>query len=245
MTEEQWDACDKPLEMVKFLHEGGGLSPRKGRLCATACVRRIWPLLSHTRSRHAVELAERSVAEPSGEGDLCGASVRARQAFDDDLYAEREGAARDLRISPAASAAYAASSAVNACYHGPDQVVRHLVLVLEAASPTGLPSDPAEVTETSAQAAILRDIFGNPFRPLTPLSPSLLAWSDGLVVRLAEAAYQHRSLPSGHLDPDRLAVLADALEDAGCTDASLLEHLRGQKPHVRGCFAVDSVLGKG
>jgi hypothetical protein len=37
---------------------------------------------------------------------------------------------------------------------------------------------------------------------------------------------------------------ADALEDAGCTDADLLGHLHGPWPHVRGCWAVDLVLGK-
>ena len=81
-----------------------------------------------------------------------------------------------------------------------------------------------------------------PFRPLPPLAPSLLVWDGGLVVKLAEAAYDHRTLPSGHLEPDRLAVLCDALEDAGCTDATLLEHLRSEGPHVRGWWAVDAVL---
>ena len=55
----------------------------------------------------------------------------------------------------------------------------------------------------------------------------------------------NRSLPAGTLDPARLAVLADALEDAGCTDAGLLGHLRGPGPHVRGCWAVDLLIGKG
>ena len=54
-------------------------------------------------------------------------------------------------------------------------------------------------------------------------------------------AYDDRALPSGHLDPARLAVLADALED---TDEQILGHLRGPGPHVRGCAAVDAVLGK-
>jgi hypothetical protein len=61
---------------------------------------------------------------------------------------------------------------------------------------------------------------------------------------LARAAYWYRLLPSGHLDPARLAVLADDLEDAGCTDPDLLGHLRGPGPHVRGCWAVDLLLGK-
>jgi hypothetical protein len=54
-----------------------------------------------------------------------------------------------------------------------------------------------------------------------------------------------RSLPSGELDPARLAVLADALEDAGCTDAELPGHLHSAGPHVRGCRALDLILGKG
>jgi hypothetical protein len=61
---------------------------------------------------------------------------------------------------------------------------------------------------------------------------------------MANAIYDNRDLPSGHLDPARLAVLSDALTDAGCTDALLLGHLRGGGVHVRGCFAVDLVLGK-
>jgi hypothetical protein len=64
------------------------------------------------------------------------------------------------------------------------------------------------------------------------------------VVALAQAAYEQRELPAGTLDMARLAVLADALEDAGCTDADLLSHLRGPGPHVRGCWAVDLILGK-
>jgi hypothetical protein len=103
----------------------------------------------------------------------------------------------------------------------------------------------AGAAEGQAQAALLRDIFGPlPFRPLTPLSPSLLAWNDGLVVRLARSAYEGRILPSGHLELERLAVLADAFEEAGCAEPDLLAHLRGSGPHVRGCWAVDAVLGK-
>ena len=64
------------------------------------------------------------------------------------------------------------------------------------------------------------------------------------VVALANAAYDERELPSGHLDPARLAVLSDALEEAGCADADLLAHLRSPGPHVRGCWALDLVLGK-
>jgi hypothetical protein len=104
-------------------------------------------------------------------------------------------------------------------------------------------SEPAQQALTQAAAhhvALLRDIFGNPFRPVT-VSP---AWQSPTIVALAQAAYDERDLPAGTLDPARLAVLADALEEAGCTEQTLLDHLRGPGPHVRGCWAVDLVLGK-
>ena len=96
--------------------------------------------------------------------------------------------------------------------------------------------------ERIVQAGLLRDILGNPFRPATR-NPAWLTWSGGAVVNLARATYEHRALPEGTLDPTRLAVLADALLDAGCGDAELLGHLRAPGPHVRGCHAVDALLG--
>jgi hypothetical protein len=72
----------------------------------------------------------------------------------------------------------------------------------------------------------------------------LLGWREGTIQKLAEAAYHERLLPGGHLDPVRLSVLADALEESGCSEASLLEHLRGAGPHIRGCWAVDVLLGR-
>jgi predicted DNA-binding WGR domain protein len=64
------------------------------------------------------------------------------------------------------------------------------------------------------------------------------------ILALAQAAQTSAEMHGSLLDPARLAVLADALEEAGCTDAGLLEHLRGPGPHVRGCWAVDLLLGK-
>jgi hypothetical protein len=101
-------------------------------------------------------------------------------------------------------------------------------------------SQAALATEQEAQVTLLRDIF-NPFRPLPPFA-SAQPTADGL--GLARRAYEERHLPSGHLLPARLALLADMLTDAGCNDAELLEHLRGPGPHVRGCWAVDAVLEK-
>ena len=91
-----------------------------------------------------------------------------------------------------------------------------------------------------ADADLLRCIGGDPRRKIL-LDPVLMP----TVVALARAAYDERSMPSGELDPARLAVLADALEEAGCGDAKLLAHLRQPGLHVRGCFAVDALLGLG
>jgi hypothetical protein len=102
--------------------------------------------------------------------------------------------------------------------------------------------DDAKFAENKVQCQLLRDIFGDPSRPLQPIDPSLLIWNDGAVLKLAQAAYDERRLPSGELDPGRLAVLADALEEAGESDEQLLRHLRSAGPHVRGCVAVDAVL---
>ncbi|MFO0797467.1 MAG: hypothetical protein U0804_08310 [Gemmataceae bacterium] len=79
----------------------------------------------------------------------------------------------------------------------------------------------------------IRDILGNPFRPVA-LDP---AWRTEAVVGLATGIYADRAF-------DRLPVLADALEDAGCADADVLGHCRGPGPHARGCWVVDLLLGK-
>jgi hypothetical protein len=92
---------------------------------------------------------------------------------------------------------------------------------------------------------LLRDLFGpSPFREVR-LDPTWLAWQGSIVVQLARAAYDNRDLPiGGTLDGARLAVLADALEEAGCTDSDILEHCRRRAEHVRGCWVLDALLGK-
>jgi hypothetical protein len=94
-------------------------------------------------------------------------------------------------------------------------------------------AEKARVEEHKQQAALLRCIFGNPFRPVA-LDP---AWRTEAVVGLAAGIYADRAF-------DRLPVLADALEDAGCADADVLGHCRGPGPHARGCWVVDLLLGK-
>jgi hypothetical protein len=85
-------------------------------------------------------------------------------------------------------------------------------------------------------AALLRCVFGNPFCPVA-LDSSWLAWNDGTVVKLAQGIYEERAF-------DRLPVLADALEDVGCSDLDILGHCRSGGEHVRGCWVIDLLLGK-
>ena len=91
---------------------------------------------------------------------------------------------------------------------------------------------------------MFRDIFGNPFCLRTLIAPRWLAWNDGIVRRLAAAIYEERVLPQGTLAWNRLAILADALEEAGCTDNDILAHLRIPGPHVRGCYVIDLLLNR-
>ena len=94
------------------------------------------------------------------------------------------------------------------------------------------------------QADILRELYGcHLFRPVI-INPAWLAWSNRTVPKLAQTTYDERHLPTGHLDPARLAIMADALEEAGCVDPEILGHCRGPGPHVRGCWIVDLLLGK-
>ncbi len=99
----------------------------------------------------------------------------------------------------------------------------------------------ADIDPRPVIASLARCVFGSPFRHTA--STSFRVWDDARGV--AEAAYSERSLPSNQLDAARLAILADALEEAGCLDAELLAHLRSPGAHVRGCWALDLVLGRG
>jgi hypothetical protein len=86
--------------------------------------------------------------------------------------------------------------------------------------------------ETQEQAVLLRDIFGNPFRPVMPDR----SWLTPRSIDLARSMYDHRRFQD-------MSDLADALDDAGCTVREILDHCRGPGPHVRGCWVVDRVLG--
>ena len=88
-------------------------------------------------------------------------------------------------------------------------------------------------TEYPRLCELLRDIFGDLFRPVAFDA----AWWTPSVMALAQAIYDDRAF-------DRMPILADALEEAGCTNADILAHCRSSSPHVRGCWVVDLILGK-
>jgi hypothetical protein len=90
--------------------------------------------------------------------------------------------------------------------------------------------------EETFRTETLRCLFGNPYRPVQ-IQPAWLRWKDGTIPRLTLAIYDGRDFAS-------LPVLADALEEAGCTDADILGHCRGPEPHARGCWVVDALLGR-
>jgi hypothetical protein len=138
-----------------------------------------------------------------------------------EAYADRQASSKEVR---------AVRQAMRALHDSDHGRPSHLDCALHAASyACRRRADLLKVSSMAAQAA-----FYDPDS----------ARGDGTVRRLAQATYDERQLPSGTLDPARLAVLADALEEAGCDDPAILDHLRCVGPHFRGCFVLDAILAK-
>jgi hypothetical protein len=93
----------------------------------------------------------------------------------------------------------------------------------------------SSVTESVA-CELLREVIGNPFDQAT-INPEWLAWNGGQIVTLAQTIYDEERWQD-------MPVLADAVEEAGCTDERILAHCRQSDEHVRGCWLVDLLLGK-
>jgi len=208
MTEQQWLQSADPRPLWAFLGEQG--NGRKWRLFAVACCRRIWPCLKRRWPDQAmIEAAER-----------CADGKMAWQAILDTF-----GQIPLEQFNQDQLPRYLAACAAVNVQEAEGKIAAQAARIAAGGDPQ----------EFAAQADLLRDIFGNPFRRVVLDS----SWLTPAVRSLAEAAYEDRSLPSGTLNLDRLAVLADALLDAGCTDPDLLAHLRGPGPHVRGCHLLD------
>ncbi len=224
MTEAEWLAGHDPDTLLNFL--GGGASNRRLRLFACACCRRIWGLLTSPRYRRAVETSERYADRLAGPLELKAARAAAWERLTQEEASDapaRAAAVRGLLREARAAAFEARAAAANrACR-------RHDDMGAVAAAWRA-----AEVAEKRAQCALIRDIFGNPFRP-AQADPAWLAWEGGTVAKLAHAIYDGRHF-------DEMPYLGDALEEAGCADAQILTHCRAPRPHVRGCWVLDLLL---
>jgi hypothetical protein len=254
MTEADWLAATDPDSMLAFLHDRGGVGERKLRLFAVGCCRRVWQMLTDERSRQAVEVAEQFADGAVTLEELRQAHAAAGWAADDafesaipeDLPDEMICWAHEVG-SDAGAAAHAAHRAsatrtadVGAVIDDAARGVAHVAspLRLDAIRWDDSPArQAAKARDRGAQADLLRDLFGNAFRPAPAVNPAWLAWGGCTVPKLAAAIYEERAF-------NRLPILADALEDAGCTDTAVLGHCRTGGDHVRGCWVVDLILGK-
>jgi hypothetical protein len=246
MTEAEWLAATDPEPMLEALQATGKVSDRKLRLFAAACCRRTWDRFPDPSNRDLVAVLEDHPDGRFEDQDIYEAGRASSRREYEHRRKRAYWAAKYLgrgfyKLTAAESAEEVAARVLFVASGEPDWSPITDVEVEEARR-TPLP--PAAAAEAAEHAGLLRDVVGNPFRPVA-VDPTWLAWQGGTVTSLAQAAYDERRLPSGHLDTVRLAVLADALEEAGCVEADLLGHLRRPGPHVRGCWPVDLLLAKG
>jgi hypothetical protein len=227
VTETDWLAATDPDPLLEFL--GGAATARKLRLFACACCRRIWDRLADERSRLAVSVAERYADRMATGEELIEAADNVHHEVPSDEWA----------------ACYAINPSWDSGYGPGGQTATHpyaywtaIHCANEASGNIagGNPPRPVEgvVAEQAHQACLLRDIFGNPFLPIT-FPPS---WRTPTVIALAQQMYESR-------DFSAMPVLADALQEAGYDNEDILNHCRQPGTHVRGCWVVDLVLNKG
>ncbi len=231
MTEEEWLACADPAPMLAFLR--GKASDRKLRLFSVGACRRIWHLLENPALRSGVESAERHA---DGRTKVVTLERLNRRLTNMSFPMPP----RSERFKYTAAIAVLCTTSPTGHYP-PEKAYAYVVdAVAEAAGQQeGTEARVrAAAAERAALSRLLRCVFGNPFRTVPAVAPECLSRSDGTVRKLATTIYTDRAF-------DRLPVLADALEDAGCADAALLAHCRQPGEHVRGCWAVDLILGKG
>jgi hypothetical protein len=211
-SEALWLSGTDPNQLLGLILNQA--SARKLRLFACAASRRLWHLLGDERSRQAVEVSERYADGFANPAELHSAAKAAEDAM-------AQLGARVAR--PGVTAAGAIRIGWN-----PAQTAR---MAAEGA---------AEGAQRAAQAAadvdLMREIFGNPFRPVA-VDPAWVRWNDGCLVKMARAIYEERRFSD-------LPILADALEEAGCDNTEILAHCRLPGWHYRGCWVVDALLDK-
>ncbi|HEY1189720.1 MAG TPA: hypothetical protein VGE74_18880 [Gemmata sp.] len=220
MTEAEWFACGDPALVIGAIGRPAW-TERRGRLFAVECCNRL-RALPDPRLRAVIETVERYA-----DGLVAGTELSAASTI---AVSSVEWEARHDMSSWQSSAAEVVLAAVSVEEY---TVINSLVASVLA----GRAQNDEPVTEAQqrrALVALMREIAWNPFRPVAFNS----AWRTADVVALAEGTYEKAF--------DRLPIFADALQDAGCGADDLLMHLRDpEAAHVRGCWALDLVLGKG
>ena len=254
MNEAEWLNCKDPRRMLVHLRRKAGA--RKLRLFAVACCRRLGPLLENDFHRLTLEIAERLAdgvagaadAEcvfrigiyrhgPGGSGGLTWSLHRA-MTVDEQIavIAAWNEAPSDQWYPPATVSAPTAEdqrlAAHRAAVKGSESAA-HAAARSAGEGANLLRFGRTYGAERRAQAHLLREIMGNPYRRAT-IDP---AWLTPDLVMLAQAAYGERAF-------DRMPILGDALENAGCVNIAILAHRREPAEHVRGCWVVDVLLGK-
>jgi hypothetical protein len=247
MTEQEWNTCTDPSAMLEHLRATGGASERKLRLFAVACCRRVWHLLREQDSRRAVEVAERfadGVASEESRRTACDRAFAVSQR----LYRPEQGYWADLPFYRAAeAAAFTVATRDDADMFSEESpfmlfLVEHVErCTADAVSETSsIAAGGREAVVSALQreswhhCLLLRDLFS--IRTPPPLDLSVRTWNYATVPRIARAIYDDGAF-------DRLPVLADALEEAGCDNPDVIGHCRQQDAvHVRGCWLLDLLL---
>lgn len=260
MDEQTWLACAEPFQMLEFLKDKA--TDRKVQFWVCACVRQIPELLHFEPWRNAIHETEDCAENPPDwwSNETLSDNDILLPLFD--LIDNQEPFIPRWVVTPTANPPNEQemvwvlwNSKFHKClsifrngqsFAPPRAAVIAMTVAVWSVAKRGLQgsSSSAEIAlenEEKGQSFLFRDIFGNPFRPIA-LDPS---WLTPTVQSLAQAAYNEPILPAGTLDNNRLAILADALTDASCTDQAILDHLRCPSLHVRGCHALDLLLAKG
>jgi hypothetical protein len=237
MNESTWPTCPEPTLMLEFL--GDRLSDRKLRLLACGCFRRlfsVWKMASDSRVAGAIDLAVRYAEGMTNRAEQRAVIEELRPEIHAFQPGDPRGSLRKVAINLLYGFRVATRGTIDVCRDIAYQWVASGGCKGPAGEPSAMVGMKVRHWEAHHQAALLRDVVGNPFAP-SEIAPAWLTWNDGVVRKLAQAIYDEDAF-------DRLPILADALEDAGCTDDAVLRHCREPGAHNRGCWVVDELLGK-
>jgi hypothetical protein len=241
MTEKSWLRGDNPGSLLRHLKPQA--SNRKLHLFAAACVERARTYLPEV-VRVALAAVEQFLEQRGAARQTLAKAITEIET----LVLQARDSSSELSLSVAQTRLAAVRLLSVPASGSTWRLVRDVALALPEAVchdarwervPISQRAETAErlrAEEKAYQADLFRDIFVNPFRPLT-IDPAWLEWRDRTVPRLAEGIYCERAF-------EGLPVLADALEDAGCHDEEILGHCRAPAVHVRGCWLLDALTGR-